>query len=220
MKTNAELQKDVQDAIKWEPLLHSAEIGVTAKNGVVSLTGIVDSYAKKMQAEDAAKNVVGVKVLVENIKVKFPNSRSKTDIEIADEIIAAFESNTVIPEKQIKVKVEDGWVDLDGELPWDYLREITENAIQYLPGVKGIYNNITIKPEIRERVDQKDIEEALKRSPIDDKEIKVSVSGSTVTLTGAVHSWRQKEEAGRIAWKTPGIEHVKNELKVDYEYDF
>ncbi|ROH99795.1 BON domain-containing protein [Chryseobacterium daecheongense] len=220
MKTNAELQKDVQDAIKWEPLLHSAEIGVTAKNGVVSLTGIVDSYAKKMQAEDAAKNVVGVKVLVENIKVKFPNSRSKTDIEIADEIIAAFESNTVIPEKQIKVKVEDGWVDLDGELPWDYLREITENAIQYLPGVKGIYNNITIKPEIRERVDKKDIEEALKRSPIDDKEIKVSVSGSTVTLTGAVHSWRQKEEAGRIAWKTPGIEHVKNELKVDYEYDF
>jgi osmotically-inducible protein OsmY len=220
MKTNAELQKDVQDAIKWEPLLHSAEIGVTAKNGVVSLTGIVDSYAKKMQAEDAAKNVVGVKVLVENIKVKFPNSRSKTDIEIADEIIAAFESNTVIPEKQIKVKVEDGWVDLDGELPWDYLREITENAIQYLPGVKGIYNNITIKPEIRERVDKKDIEEALKRSPIDDKEIKVSVSGSTATLTGAVHSWRQKEEAGRIAWKTPGIEHVKNELKVDYEYDF
>lgn len=220
MKTNAELQKDVQDAIKWEPLLHSAEIGVTAKNGVVSLTGIVDSYAKKMQAEDAAKNVVGVKVLVENIKVKFPNSRSKTDNEIADEIIAAFESNTVIPEKQIKVKVEDGWVDLDGELPWDYLREITENAIQYLPGVKGIYNNITIKPEIRERVDKKDIEEALKRSPIDDKEIKVSVSGSTVTLTGAVHSWRQKEEAGRIAWKTPGIEHVKNELKVDYEYDF
>lgn len=220
MKTNAELQKDVQDAIKWEPLLHSAEIGVTAKNGVVSLTGIVDSYAKKMQAEDAAKNVVGVKVLVENIKVKFPNSRSKTDNEIADEIIAAFESNTVIPEKQIKVKVEDGWVDLDGELPWDFLREITENAIQYLPGVKGIYNNITIKPEIRERVDPKDIEEALKRSPIDDKEIKVSVSGSTVTLTGAVHSWRQKEEAGRIAWKTPGIEHVKNELKVDYEYDF
>ncbi|UOU97490.1 BON domain-containing protein [Chryseobacterium daecheongense] len=220
MKTNAELQKDVQDAIKWEPLLHSAEIGVTAKNGVVSLTGIVDSYAKKMQAEDAAKNVVGVKVLVENIKVKFPNSRSKTDNEIADEIIAAFESNTVIPEKQIKVKVEDGWVDLDGELPWDYLREITENAIQYLPGVKGIYNNITIKPEIRERVDKKDIEEALKRSSIDDKEIEVSVSGSTVTLTGAVHSWRQKEEAGRIAWKTPGIEHVKNELKVDYEYDF
>ncbi|WP_449398074.1 BON domain-containing protein [Chryseobacterium wanjuense] len=155
MKTNAELQKDVQDAIKWEPLLHSEEIGVAAKNGVVSLTGTVDSYAKKIQAEKAASNVPGVKVLVENIKVKFPDPRSKTDNEIAREIIAAFESNTVIPEEKIHVKVEDGWVDLDGELAWDYLREITENSIQFLPGVKGIFNNIIIKPDIQNTIEKK-----------------------------------------------------------------
>ena len=219
MKTNAELQKDVQDAIQWEPLLHSAEIGVIVKNGIVSLTGTVDSYAKKLQAEHAAKNVFGVKVLVEDIEVKLPDPRSKTDIEIAGEIIAAFKANSFIPEEKISVKVENGWVDLDGEVSWDYLRDITENAVKYLPGVKGIYNNIIINPEIQNTVEKSDIEKALDRSSIDNSEINVSVSGATVTLTGTVHTWHQKEEAGRIVWKTPGIQDVKNELTVDYEYD-
>ena len=219
MKTNAELQKDVQDAIKWEPLLHSAEIGVIVKDGIVTLTGTVDSYAKKLQAEHATKNVLGVKILVEDIEVKLPDPRSKTDAEIAGEIIAAFNANSIIPKEKITVKVENGWVDLDGEVSWDYIRDITENAVKYLPGVKGIYNNIIINPEIRNTVEKSDIEKALDRSSIDNSEIDVSVSGTTVTLTGNVHTWHQKEEAGRIVWKTPGIQDVKNELKVDYEYD-
>lgn len=219
MKTNAELQKDVQDAIQWEPLLHSAEIGVIAKNGIVTLTGTVDSYAKKLQTEHATKNVSGVKILVEDIKVKLPDPRSKTDVEIAGEIIAAFNANSFIPQEKITVKVENGWVDLDGEVSWDYLRDITENAIKYLPGVKGICNNIIINPEIKDNIDKQDIENALERSSIDSSEINVSVSGTTVTLTGNVHTWHQKEEAGRIIWKTPGIQDVKNELTVDYEYD-
>lgn len=219
MKTNAELQKDVQDAIKWEPLLNSAEIGVIVKNGIVTLTGTVDSYAKKLQAEHATKNVSGVKILVEDIEVKLPDPRSKTDVEIAGEIIAAFNANSFIPQEKITVKVENGWVDLDGEVSWEYIRDITENAIRYLPGVKGIYNNIIINPEIQNTVEKKDVEQALKRSSIDSSEINVSVSGTTVTLTGNVHTWHQKEEAGRIVWKTPGIQDVKNKLTVDYEYD-
>lgn len=219
MKTNAELQKDVQDAIKWEPLLNSAEIGVIVKDGIVTLTGTVDSYAKKLQAEHATKNVSGVKILVEDIKVKLPDPRSKTDVEIASEIIAAFNANSIIPQEKITVKVENGWVDLDGEVSWEYIRDITENAVKYLPGVKGIYNNIIINPEILNTVEKSDIEKALKRSSIDSSEINVSVSGTTVTLTGNVHTWHQKEEAGRIVWKTPGIQDVKNELTVDYEYD-
>lgn len=219
MKTNEQLQKDVQEAIKWEPLLHPAEIGVTAADGVVSLTGTVDSFAKKKQAENAARNVAGVKVLVENIQVKLPDSKAKTDVEIGAEIISAFTSNVIIPQDTIKVKVENGWVDLDGELPWDYQREITENAIQFLPGIKGIFNNITINPDTNDTVSKKKVEEALKRSAVDEREITVSVSGTTVTLTGTVHSWQQKEEAGRIAWKTPGIKHLKNKLEVDYEYN-
>lgn len=219
MKTNAELQKDVQDAIQWEPLLHSAEIGVVVNNGIVSLTGYVDSYAKKQQAEHAAKNVTGVRILVEDIEVKLPDPRSKTDVEIASEIITAFNANSFIPQEKITVKVEDGWVDLNGEVSWEYLREITENAVRYLPGIKGIYNNITINPEIRDTIEKSDIERALERSSIDNSEIRVSVTGTTATLTGTVHTWHQKEEAGRIAWKTPGIQDVKNKLEVDYEYD-
>ncbi|ROH94223.1 BON domain-containing protein [Chryseobacterium cucumeris] len=219
MKTNEQLQQDVQEAIKWEPMLHPAEIGVTASDGVVSLTGTVDSIVKKKQAENAARNVSGVKVLVENIQVKLPDSKVKTDIEIGAEIISAFTSNVIIPQDKIKVKVENGWVDLDGELPWDYQREITENAIQFLPGIKGIFNNITINPDTKDVVSKEKVEEALKRSAVDEREITVSVSGTTVTLTGTVHSWQQKEEAGRIAWKTPGIKHLKNKLEVDYEYN-
>ena len=219
MKTNEQLQQDVQDAIKWEPLLHPAEIGVTAADGVVSLTGTVDSFSKKKQAENAARNVAGVRVLVENIQVKLPDSKVKTDAEIGAEIISAFASNVIIPQDKIKVKVENGWVDLDGELPWDYQREITENAIQFLPGIKGIFNNITINPDTDDTVSKNKVEEALKRSAVDEREITVSVTGTTVTLTGTVHSWQQKKEAGRIAWKTPGIKHLKNKLEVDYEYN-
>lgn len=219
MKTDVELQKDVQDAMKWEPLLHSAEIGVIVKNGIVTLAGPVDSYAKKLQAEHAARNVSGVRILVENIEVRLPDPRSKTDVDIASEIIAAFNANSFIPEEKISVKVENGWVDLDGEVSWDYLRDITENAVKYLLGVKSIYNNITINPEIKDNIDKQDIEKALDRSSIDNSNISVSVSGTTVTLIGMVHTWHQKEEAGRIVWKTPGIQDVKNELTVDYEYD-
>lgn len=219
MKTNAGLQKDVQDALKWEPLLDSAEIGVIVQNGIVTLTGKVDSYAKKLQAEHAAKKVLGVKVLVEDIEVKLPDPRTKSDVEIANEIIAAFASNSFIPQEKINVKVENGWVDLDGEVSWGYLSDITENAVKYLPGVKGIYNNIIINPEVKETIEKNDIQKALERSSIDSSEINVSVSGKTVTLTGNVHTWHQKEEAGRVVWKTPGIENVKNQITVDYEYN-
>ncbi|WP_164110197.1 MULTISPECIES: BON domain-containing protein [Sphingobacterium] len=216
MKTNAELQKDVQNAIKWEPLLNAAEIGVTAKEGVVSLTGIVDSYAKKMEAENAAKKVIGVKALVENIEVKFPSSWSKTDGEVADEVLTALKNSWSIPRDKVNVKVENGWVTLEGELAWDYQREAAKSVVHSLSGVKGVTNMIKIKSESNEAIEKRDIEDALRRSTIDDSNIDVSVSGTTVTLSGTAQSWYEKEEAGRIAWKTPGIWHVKNDLVVDY----
>ena len=221
MKTNQELQSDVENAIKWEPLMHAAEIGVTAKDGVVSLTGIVDSYVKKMEAENAAKKVLGVKAVVENIEVKFPSSWTKTDAEVANEVLAALKVNYSVPNEKIKVKIEKGWVTLEGDLPWNYQREAAVSATKYLNGVKGITNNIKIKSESHDAIEKKDVENAIGRSwLVDDSGINVSVSGTTVTLTGTVDSWYQKEEAGRIAWNTPGIWHVKNELAVDCEYAF
>jgi osmotically-inducible protein OsmY len=221
MKNNAELQIDVQNAIKWEPLLNAAEIGVTAKDGVVSLTGVVDSYAKKMEAEHAAKKVIGVKALVENIEVKFPNSWVKTDAEVANEVLAGLTNNWSVPNDKVTVKVENGWVTLEGELHWNYQKESAKSAVNYLAGVRGVTNNIKIKSETHDAIEKKDVENAIGRSwSVNDSNIHVAVSGTTVTLSGKVNSWYQKEEAGRIAWNTPGIWHVKNELTVDYGYSF
>lgn len=216
MKTNTELQTDVQNAIKWEPLLDAAEIGVTAKDGVVSLTGEVDSYVKKMEAENAAKNVIGVTALIEKIEVKFPSKWIKTDADIVDEVLKALKISWLAPSHKVNVKVENGWVTLSGELPWKYQSEAAKNAVHYLCGVTGVSNNITIKPETHRVIEQQDVEIALRRSFINDSEIRVKVSETTVTLSGTVNSWYQKEEAERIAWKSPGICDVKNQIEIDY----
>jgi len=221
MKTNEELQKDVQDAIKWEPLLNAAEIGVTAKDGVISLTGVVDSYSKKLEAETAAKNIAGVKAVVEKIEIKFSSSWNKSNADIAKEVLTALKSRWDVPSDKVKVKVEDGWITLEGELSWNYQKEAAKNAINYLTGVKGVTNNITIKSESHDAIEKKDVEKALARNwSINTQDIKVKVAGTKVTLTGTVSSWYQKDEAGRIAWNTPGIWSVDNELVIEYDYSY
>ena len=219
MKTNEELQKDVQNAIKWEPLLNAAEIGVTAKDGVVSLTGVVDNYSKKLEAENAAKSVAGVKAVVEKIEVKFTSTWNKSDLDIANEVVTALKSNWVVPKDKVKVKVEDGWITLDGEVPWNYQKEAAKKAVTYLSGVKGVTNNIIIKSETHDEIEKEKVELALNRNwSLHSQHVKVKVSGTKITLTGTVSSWYQKEEAGRIAWNTPGVWSVDNELVVEYNY--
>jgi osmotically-inducible protein OsmY len=217
MKSDSELQRNVQNAINWEPSLTAAEIGVTAKSGVVSLTGTVDSFAKKVAAENAAKKVIGVKALVENIKVRFPSSWGKSDAEVANEVVYSLISNWSVPNDQVSVKVEDGWVTLEGELPWNHQRVSAKNSITHLAGVRGVTSEIKIKPECNDAIEQKDIEDAIARNwNVDDHDISVKVSGTTVTLNGKVHSWYQHDEAERIAWNTPGIWHVENKLVVNH----
>ncbi len=217
MNNNAELQTDVQDAIKWEPLMHAAEIGVTVKDGVVTLTGTVDSYGKKLEAEKAAKNVVGVKAVVEQIKVKFPNSWSKTDNDIATEVLSALKLNWLVPDEKLKVKIEDGWVTLDGQLHYNYQREAAKDAVRFQMGVKGVTDNIVIQSETHDAIEKANIEGALKRNwNINDNDIKVQATGHKVTLTGTVNSWFQKDEASRMAWGAPGVWNVDNELAVEY----
>jgi len=217
MKNNAELQQDVQDAIKWQPLLNAAEIGVTAKDGVVSLTGVVDSYAKKTQAEDAAANVAGVTALVEKLEVRYPSSYSKTNAEVATEVLSALKARWDVPSDKVKVKVEAGWVTLTGEVSWNYQKEAAKDAIETLMGVTGVTNNIAIKSESMESVEKAAVENALKRNwAFYDNDIRVQVSGHTATLTGTVDSLYQKNEAGSIAWNAPGVWSVDNELVVDW----
>jgi osmotically-inducible protein OsmY len=216
MKNNQELQKDVQDAIKWEPLLNAAEIGVTAKDGVITLTGTVDSYSKKLEAEDAAKNVAGVKAVAEEITIRY-NNFNKNDTEIATEVLNAWKWNWEVPEEKIKVQVENGWVTLEGELEWNYQREAAKKAIKNLSGVMGVINNIKIKSETHDAVEKKAIECALERnSSIDEMDIRVDVSGNNVTLKGKVNSFYAKDEAEQIAWNAPGVSTVENELVIEY----
>ena len=220
MKTNEELQKDVQNAIKWEPLLNAAEIGVTVKDGVVTLTGTVNSFAKKAEAEDAAKSVAGVNAVVEKIELKFGADWTKRDDnEIANEVLNAIKWHWDIPNDKIKVKVEKGRVTLDGELHWNFQREAAKDAVKNLLGVTGVSNNITIKAESHDKIEKTKVESALNANwAINTQDIKVSVLGTKVTLSGIVNSWYQKEEAVRIAWNTPGIWAVDDQLEVEYDY--
>ncbi|MEO6302597.1 MAG: BON domain-containing protein [Bacteroidia bacterium] len=216
-QTNEDLQKDVLNAIKWEPLLNAAEVGVTAKDGVVTLTGVVDSYAKKLEAETAAKNVVGVKAVVEAIEIKFVGFGKKPDSEIATDVIAALKWNWQFSSSKIKIKVENAWVTLEGELTWNYQREAAKNAIIHVSGIRGVNNEIKLKSETQAEVEKNTIEQALIRSSsVNAKEIQIQVKGNKVTLTGKVHSLTQKNEAERIAWAAPGVESIDNQLDIRY----
>jgi osmotically-inducible protein OsmY len=217
MKSNSELQTDVQNAIKWEPLLNASEIGVSVSDGVVSLTGVVDCYTKKTEAENAVKRVKGVKAIIESIVVKFSNALTKTNSDIANEVLRSLLYNYAIAKDSITVKVEDGWVTLEGEVPWYYQKEAAKNAVQYLIGVKGVTNNIAINSECENALEQKDIENAIGKIWSNaNQNIKVRVSGTSVTLSGTIQSLHQKEDIERIAYKTPGIGLVNNELTVEY----
>jgi len=219
MKTNEELQKDVQDAIKWEPLLNAAEIGVTTKDGIVTLTGVVDNYSKKLQAEEAARNVAGVTAVVEKIKIEFGKTDKKQDSEIATAVLNAFKWNLQVPNDKVKVKVEDGWVTLDGVLEWNYQREEAGATISDLIGVKGVTNNIKLRSDTHDEIEKDGIESALARNwSLNNQDIQVKVSVNKVTLTGVVSSWYQRAEAERIAFNSPGVWTVNNELEVQYNY--
>ena len=219
MKTNEVLQKDVQEAIKWEPLLNAAEIGVTAKDGVVTLTGVVDCHAKKLEAENAAKNVAGVKALIEKIEIRFSSTGQRSNSEIATDVLNGLKNNWKVPSENIKVKVEDGWVTLEGEVHWNYQKEAARNSVNYLTGVKGVTNRITIRPQAKDEIEKKDIELALKRNwSVHTENIQVKVSGTKVTLSGSVNSLYQKDIAGKIAWNVPGVWTVDNELAIEYNY--
>ena len=217
MKSNYDLQKDVQNAIRWEPSMHATEIGVTAKDGIVTLSGTVDSYSKKINAENATKKVKGVKAVAEDITINDGNSFKKNDSEIATSILDTWKNNRTVPKGQIIVKVENGWVKLEGEVPYKYQEEAPEKSIEHLVGVRGVTNLIKIKSKSKDVLEQKTVLDALNRNwAINANDVKVEVNRNKVKLTGLVHSIYQKDEAGRLAWNAPGVRSVENELAVIY----
>jgi osmotically-inducible protein OsmY len=216
MKSNEELQKNVIDAINWEPLLNAAVTGVMAKDGVVTLTGSVNTYAKKAEAGLVAKNVAGVKTVFENIKVVCNIEDKRTDAEIMTAIENTFKWHWDIPTGKVTVTAENGWVFLNGELDWNYQKDAAKSAVINLIGITGITNNINVITASKDVNERNNIEIALERNTtLNNKDIMVHVFDNVVTLKGHVNTWHQKIEAERVAWTAPGVKQVENDLYVD-----
>lgn len=216
-KTENNLRESVLRQFEWEPEITSKEIGVTAQDGVVTLTGFVDSFPERLAAEKAAKRVYGVKAVANDIKVRLPYEC--TDTEIANNAIHAIRSNMSVPDDRIKVIVRDGWVTLEGTVDWRFHKQVAEEAVKFLGGVRGISNEIDVMPEVRPKLSPEQvttaIEEALRRSAeVDSRRIRVEISGNTVSLCGNVRSWAEREEAERAAGAAPGVTRVENHITV------
>jgi osmotically-inducible protein OsmY len=209
-----EIQQDVLAELRWDLGNAASEIGVAVKDGVVTLTGNVDTFLKKWRAEEATLRVNGVAAVANDIEVRLVGTE-RTDGDIAAAALNALNWNSTIPVNKIDVVVEKGWVTLKGEVEWQYQRREAEKAVRNLWGVKGVTNLITVKPAASPTDLKKKIEDALVRSAeVDANAITVQVQGSKAILRGKVRSWAEKREAERTAWLAPGITSVDNQINV------
>jgi osmotically-inducible protein OsmY len=216
-RTDAHIQSDVLAELRWEPRVQPNEIGVVVKNGVVTLTGWVDSYTKRWAAEDAAHRVRDVKAVANDIEVRLSSDEKRTDADLAAAVVRALEWDAFVSVDDLDVTVEKGWVTLKGQVEWQYQRKDAERVVRRLASVTGVTNLITVKPRVAASELKKKIEKALVRSvETDAKRITVEADGDSVILKGTVKSWAEREEAERAAWAAPGVASVDNRITIGF----
>jgi osmotically-inducible protein OsmY len=215
MKNDRDLEKDIQDAFQWDPLLKTTEVAIIAHEGVVTLSGIVESYNEKLHVENIAKSIDGVKVIIEHITVKAALHSENRDEEIAKDVLQ-FLKLSWVPLDRIKVKVENGHVTLEGQVTYNFQKEDAKKSVGSVKGVVQLTNNLELVPETRDHLEKRIIEHALLRySATVGQNIRVKVEDNMIYLNGTVESIYQKEQAEKNVWNAPGVLAVKNELIIE-----
>lgn len=210
------LRQFIIDELEYEPSIGAAHIGVAVENGVVTLTGHVASYAEKIATERTVQRIKGVKAIAQEIEVRYPEQAKRSDDEIAQRALNILDWSVHVPAESLKVKVEKGWVTLDGMVPWQYQRQAAESAVRKLSGVVGVTNLIEIMPHAEPSDVRQKIVESLKRNAeLEADSICVTVENGKVVLEGKVKAWYERELAERAAWAAPGVKSVIDHLTLE-----
>jgi len=210
------LRQAVIDELEWEPSVNAQHIGVAVEDGVVTVTGHVGSYVERLAAEKAVKRVKGVRAIAEEIEVRFPSDKKTADDQIAKRALDVIAWDSTIPKDKIQIKVQNGFVTLSGEVDWFYQRDDAEAAVRKLTGVKGLSNEIKVKPQVRGTDIKQRIETALKRNAeVEADAIKVTVQEGRVILDCKVKAWYERELAERTAWSAPGVISVEDRISIN-----
>ena len=214
MSTDAHLKDSVLAELQWAPNVNAAHIGVAAHDGVITLTGHVETYAEKHAAEVAVRSIKGVKAIAEEIEVKLAFDVKRSDEDIAAAVLMRMAWDSTLPKNAVKATVQNGWVTLTGDVDWGYQHEAAGHEVQKLWGVVGVSNNIKVNPRVDTQSISTDIQHALHRSWFDPQHIKVTARDGKVKLTGTVHTLSERMLAGNTAWSAPGATEVENELQI------
>lgn len=216
MKTEIQLQRDVLDELRWEPSIDANDVGVTVHQGVVTLTGRVDSFAEREAARCAAQRVAGVKAVANDLEVVVPGTHQRDDTDIARAAVDAITWNFNVPKDQVRLTVRNGWVTLDGEVDWQYQREAAFNTVAHLTGVHGVTNNVVVRPRATPQEIKEKIQAALRRTASRDAaKITVETVGGRVILRGTVRTWAERDDAERAAWSAPGVSGVESWVEIE-----
>lgn len=211
LKSDSSLQGDVIDELSFDPAVDETNIGVTAKDGVVMLTGTVRSYPEKIAAEQAAKRVAGVRGIAEELKIEISTLLHRSDADIARAVLAALDWNVTVPKSKVTAKVENGWLTLEGQVDWHFQRDAARRAVEHIIGVHGVTNAVTVKPLVSAVDVKTKVRQAFERyAEVDASKVQVQVENDTVTLRGDVHSWNEHDEATYAAAAVPGVHVVHN----------